>query len=63
MGGGGHGGYWRLYIDDTGHLPRSPGILNHPEEMVPPRIGEETQTLVGGPGEGLLVIRCTIFVE
>ena len=41
-------------------FPRSPGGLNHPEEVVLTRIGKETQPLTGRHREGLWGLRCTI---
>ena len=57
MGGGGLGGYWCLYIDNTGGIHRG---LYHTEEVVTPRIGKATQPLLGGSGEGLRGLRFTI---
>ena len=59
-GVGGHVGYWRLFGDNAGYLPRYPGGLHHPEEVVTPRIGKSNQPLAGGSVEGLWGIRCTI---
>ena len=59
---GGRGVYWSLSGDDTGDVPRSPGVLQYPEDVLPPRIGEATQPLMGGSGEGLRGLRCTISV-
>ena len=59
---GGHGVYWSLSGYDTGDVTRSPGVLHYPEDVLPPRIGEATQPLIGGSGEGLRGLRCTISV-
>ena len=43
-------------------VPRYPGGLNHPEEVVPPRIGKTTQPFTGGSVEVLWVLCFTLSV-
>ena len=57
LDGGGCGVYWRLYVDDTKKYPE---VLHHLEYVLLPHIGEATQSLPDGYGEGLWILGCTI---
>ena len=48
---------------NTWDTPRSPRGLNHPAEVVPPRIGKSTQSLTYVSGEGIQGLYCIISAE